>query len=91
MEFGECGFSFLDTFLPKLHFRAQSSLCHMLFHAYLLLSVMVILCPLQLACSTDSCEEVNKSHFSAACKRTREEIEEIKNGPDLVSSLKFKM
>ena len=32
------------------------------------------------------CEEVNKSHFSAACKRTREEIEEIKSGCGLVNT-----
>ena len=32
------------------------------------------------------CEEVNKSHFSAACKRTREEIEEIKSGRGLVNT-----
>ena len=32
------------------------------------------------------CEEVNKSRFSAACKRTREEIEEIKSGHGLVNT-----
>ena len=61
----------LETFLPTL-FYCCIIICF--FCSYPLVQTQLI------------CEEVNKSHFSAACKRTREEIEEIKSGRGLVNT-----
>ena len=60
-----------ETFLPTL-FYCCIIICF--FCSYPLVQTQLI------------CEEVNKSHFSAACKRTREEIEEIKSGHGLVNT-----